>query len=31
VHLRVIARHELRRAKANLGATAAYYRNQDNT
>jgi len=26
VHLRVIARDELRRAKANLGATAAYYR-----
>jgi acyl-CoA dehydrogenase len=31
VHLRVIARDELRRAKANVGATAAYYRNQDNT
>jgi acyl-CoA dehydrogenase len=26
VHLRVIARDELRRAKSNLGATAAYYR-----
>ena len=30
VHLRVIARHELGRAKANLGATAAYYRNPGN-
>ena len=30
VHLRVIARDELRRAKANLGATAAYYLNPDN-
>jgi acyl-CoA dehydrogenase len=30
VHLRVIARDELRRAKANLGATAAYYRDPGN-
>jgi acyl-CoA dehydrogenase len=31
VHLRVIARDELRRAKANLGATAAYYPDRGNS
>jgi acyl-CoA dehydrogenase len=31
VHLRVIARDELRRAKANLGATAAYYPDPGNS